>query len=58
MSGIRESARLILVKAACGHTTSAYIPPGALGRVGRMNIEEARTKPCPQCISKGSAPAR
>lgn len=53
MAGIRKSARLVEVKAKCGHYVSVMIPPGELGTVGRRKIGEASSRKCYKCRVKG-----
>ena len=53
MSGIMKSARIVMVKATCGHEVMASIPPGELSTVGRRHIAEANSKPCFECRTAG-----
>lgn len=49
MGGKRRSARIVTVKARCGHDVLVELPPGELGPVGRERITEAASRPCYKC---------
>jgi hypothetical protein len=49
MAGIRASARIITVKAQCGHSVMVSLPPGEIGKVGQRRMAAAAGSQCRKC---------